>query len=193
MDQSLDHDRVARAMAGDRVAMDALWRGHRSLAAAVLMAHLPRNADLQDLLQDVAMKMVSQIHSLKCPAAFRPWLRTVARNVAVSAGRGRRVRSCQTALPEVELADPRYAEDKAQEPVRERLDRLLEIVGSLHVDYREPLLMRCVQGLSQAAIAAALDLPVTTVETRLARARRLLRGEMTRPTEATPDSGVIRR
>ena len=43
---------------------------------------------------------------------------------------------------------------------------------------REPLLLRCVRGLSYQQISTILELPVTTIETRLARARRMLREEM---------------
>ena len=44
--------------------------------------------------------------------------------------------------------------------------------------YREPLLLRCVRALSYQQISEVLDLPITTVETRLARARRMLREEV---------------
>ena len=56
--------------------------------------------------------------------------------------------------------------------------RLLERALGLPPEYREPLLLRCVRALSYQQISAILDLPVTTVETRLARARRMLREEI---------------
>lgn len=176
-DEPLDQHLVVRAMAGDRVALDHLWRSHRRWVAAILLAHLPRSAELEDALQEVAMRMTSQIGTLHAPASFRPWLRTVSRNVAVSAGRRQSVRDRHSALPERDFVDPSHERAQRQIGVQDRLTRLLEIVHGMHVDYREPLLMRCVDNMSQAAIAAALDLPVTTVETRLARARRFLRRE----------------
>ena len=51
----------------------------------------------------------------------------------------------------------------------------MDLVRDLHPDYSEPLLMRCVHGMTYQQIADALGVPVTTVETRLARARRQLR------------------
>jgi RNA polymerase sigma factor (sigma-70 family) len=173
MDLPLDRELVVRAMAGDRLALDQLWCTHRRFVAAVLMAYLPGSADLQDLLQDVAMKMVGQIHGLKSAGSFRPWLRTVARNLAMSHGRKQRIRGPHASLP-FDPIDPAHEDG----PIREQLEDMLKIVQGLHVDYREPLLMRSVQGMSQRAIAEALDLPVTTIETRLARARRLLRREL---------------
>lgn len=41
--------------------------------------------------------------------------------------------------------------------------------------YREPLLMKAVQGMSYREIGEVLGLPETTVETRIARGRRMLR------------------
>jgi len=83
---------VRRATAGDNSAAAVLWRDHRKWVAAVLLAHKPASAELEDLLQDVAVTMVANISSLRAPAAFRPWLRAIALNVARSAGRKHRVR-----------------------------------------------------------------------------------------------------
>lgn len=178
MELPLDGELVVRAMAGDRFALDGLWRAHRRFVAAVLLAYVPRTTDLEDLLQDVAMKFVGQIHTLKDPASFRPWLRTVARNLAMSHGRRQKVRSLPAPLSDADPVDPAHDQARRDGSIREQLADLLEIVGRMHVDYREPLLMRSVQAMSQRAIAEALDLPVTTIETRLARARRLLRKEL---------------
>ena len=61
---------------------------------------------------------------------------------------------------------------------RDAAQRLLAQVLSLPGEYREPLLLRCVRSLSYQQISLILDMPVTTVETRLARARRMLREEV---------------
>ena len=194
MEPPFDGELVVRAMAGDRFALDGLWRAHRRFAAAVLLAHQPRTADLEDLLQDVAMKFVAQIHTLKSPGSFRPWLRTVARNVAMSHGRRQKVRSPFTTLSDAEPVDPAHEQAVRDGSIRDQLEDLLRIVRGLHVDYREPLLMRSVQGLSQREIAEALDLPVTTIETRLARARRLLRRELSNvePAGSTEPTGGLK-
>jgi RNA polymerase sigma-70 factor (ECF subfamily) len=53
-----------------------------------------------------------------------------------------------------------------------------EHVLGLPPEYREPLLLRCLRGMSYRQIGEVLDLPVTTIETRLARARRMIRSEL---------------
>jgi RNA polymerase sigma factor (sigma-70 family) len=158
--------------------LEALWHEHRRWVATVLLAHKPREAELEDLLQEVAMTLVSRVHELRDPGALRPWLRAVAVNVARMDARRVNVRRA-TLRPlgdeHHELADP--AQDKQRRAAEASADAraALAAAQALPEELREPLLMRSVRGLSQKQIAAALGLPETTIETRLVRARRLLR------------------
>lgn len=161
------------ALAGDPEAIKNLWRRHRRWVAAILLAHKPRWADLDDLLQDVALSVVRKVGELRDPRAVRPWLRTVAINAAHAAGR-----SGQRRVRDVSLGD----EDRARGPVLahdsphlEEGRRLMELARRLPDGYREPLLLKAVHGLSYREIGRILGLPETTIETRIARGRRQLR------------------
>ena len=50
------------------MALDRLWKEHRRWLAVVLLAHMPREGELEDLLQEVALKVVAGIQSLEDPA-----------------------------------------------------------------------------------------------------------------------------
>ncbi|GAB4386488.1 MAG: hypothetical protein Kow0022_15640 [Phycisphaerales bacterium] len=164
---------VAEAVAGNRDALRALWRTHRAWVAAILLAHKPREAELEDLLQSVALTLVNRIGEVRDQRAFRPWLRTVATNVARASGRRqtieRKARRCLA-----EAARVRQAGACADEQSREGR-RVLELARALPDGYREPLLLRCVKGMSYREIAKVLELPESTIETRIARGRRMLR------------------
>ncbi len=162
-----------------------LWATHRRWVAAILLAHMPRDADLEDLLQEVAVRFVRGGAELKDPAAVRPWLRTVAINLARTAGRKKRVRQrlmpdyaaqVRTTSDETEAAnDPRSGHELLED------GRLaMSLARSLPEEYREPLLLRAVRGLSYRQIADILGVPITTIETRLTRARKMLRDEIER-------------
>src|ERR1044071_9877896 len=84
---SQSHGSVAAAIRGDADAVRDLWIENRRWVAAVLLAHKPRETDLEDLLQDVAMTFVRTIGRLRDEAMLRPWLRTVAINAARASGR----------------------------------------------------------------------------------------------------------
>lgn len=178
-----EHHDCERAMRGDPAATEALWIAHRGFVAAVLRAHAPRAAELDDLLQEVAVAMVRHLASLRSPSALRPWLRTIALHTARSAGR-RHANAAPRAAVDPDALPGRAAPTE----VHDRLETVLSTVDALPVELREPLLLRAVDGLSQRAIADALGIPETTVETRLARARRLLRRDA-RPTRRLRPSG----
>jgi RNA polymerase sigma-70 factor (ECF subfamily) len=172
---------VRLAMQGDTESMQRLWRDHRRWVAAIILAHKPREVELEDLLQEVALSMVQRMSELRDPAKFRPWLRAVAVNASRTAGRRattrRVVRSLR--LTDNEIPDTSNAAGQVSEA-----QRVLQLAQRLHPDYREPLLLRAVRGLSQKQIAETLGLPETTIETRLARARRMLREEVQFEAEA---------
>ncbi len=175
-----------------RAVLEALWHAHRRWVAAVLLAHKPREAELEDLLQEVAMTFVTHVHELRDPGALRPWLRTVALNAArMDARRVRLRRALLRPLKDehADLADPGRERRLRADDARAEAQAALQAAQSLPEELREPLLLRSVRGLSQKQIAALLDLPETTVETRLARARRQLREKLAppaRPSDARP-------
>lgn len=186
--QSPDEQLVQSARRGDREAQQELWRAHRRWVAAIILAHRPRTVEVEDLLQDVAVRFVSKIHTLRDDRAFRPWLRQIALNVCRGAARSTKslLRFAGPYRDDTDKVDP----GSISEPVSPDHDaphqlaqldaaqRLLEQALSLPMTYREPLLLRCVRALSYQQISEVLDLPITTVETRLARARRMLREEV---------------
>ena len=121
------------------------------------------------------MTLVRRIHDVRDPAKIRPWLRTVAINAARAAARKRKVRLRLTA-PNVDVEHESAPTDQGEsDALRDEANRALDAAQRLHPDYREPLLLRCVRGMSYRRIAQTLDLPVTTIETRwpAARARAL--------------------
>lgn len=185
-DVGSDDALVRAAIEGDESAQSALWRAHRQWLAAVLIAYKPRWTDLEDLMQDVAVKFASKIHTLRDPGAFRPWVRRMAINVArESARRGTAADEDGRAMQRVTytdafgetLADPSGMEADDISGAREEAKGLLAHALTLPPEFREPLIMRCVHGMGCEQIAAILELPLTTVETRLSRARRMLREE----------------
>jgi RNA polymerase sigma-70 factor (ECF subfamily) len=175
----------------DPEALEALWQSHRRWVAAILLAHMPREADVEDLLQEVAVRLVQHIDEIQGPESLRPWLRTVAINVARTQGRRQRIR--RAAFPRLsEDPIPRMpAPETGPGEEQDRARLALELSRNLPDEYREPLLLRAVRGLSYRQIADILSVPITTVETRLVRARRMLREQIEMQTgEGSPSEGA---
>jgi RNA polymerase sigma-70 factor, ECF subfamily len=202
LEGSVKHNRndVAAAIRGDAEAVRALWQENRRWVAAVILAHKPREADLEDLLQEVAMAFVKMVGKLRDETMLRPWLRTVAINAARAAGRdARRRRRGMTwkvgaaqiggkvaGAPEdntgAELVDADSPDLRVDR--HEQGGRLTQLAAQLPDGYREPLILKAVRGLSYRQIGELMGLPETTVETRIARGRRMLRELAMREAEA---------
>ncbi|MCA9289953.1 MAG: sigma-70 family RNA polymerase sigma factor [Phycisphaerales bacterium] len=181
---------TAAAIAGDPDALHRLWARHRRWVAAILLAHKPSFVELDDLLQEVAMVMVRRVHELRDPASLRGWLRVVAVNAARAAARSAKCRLSPERLhgqaepPDGVRIDPTALDDTS---------RIMAHIAELPEAYREPLVLRALQDLSYRQISETLDLPESTIQTRIARARRMLREAVERddPTDRTTDRQVI--
>jgi len=179
-------DIVLAAMQGDDEARSALWQANRRWLAAVLLSHKPREIEVEDLMQDVAIKFVSKLDTLRDPKAFQPWLRQIAINAARESARStRREREeRKTFDPETaERTNRSHRSDLEEAEMRDEAADLLRYAQSLPTEFREPVLLRCVKGMSCKQIAQLLGLPITTIETRLSRGRKMLRNEWLAKTE----------
>ena len=168
---------------------EALWLENRRWIAACLLAHLPRGVELDDLLQDVALRVMRKIDELKDQDALKPWLRRVAINTAMEAGR-RVARNASDELGDVH--DPRPASAARQSDSRSELAHVLRLVRRLAPEYSEPLLLKTLRGLSQREIAQVLETTEEAIESRLARARKKLREASRRSSQvaAAPHTGT---
>lgn len=198
---------IEAAITGQRSAQTALWSAHRRWLAAILIAHKPAWVDLEDLMQEVAVKFVSRVHTLRDPASFRPWLRRIAINAAREAARGpREIASGHGGDSEDRHSGEEFGRrdgrltsfeacSSAEMPppdnvtLREEAGGILAHALTLPVEFREPLILRSVHGIGCKQIAEILGLPVTTIETRLTRARRMLREEWLARTSADREAG----
>ena len=135
-----------------------------------------------DLVEDVAQQVWTQawerLDSLKDARRLRSWLYTIARNAAIDASVARRRRANGSVGFEQVRED--CSDERTRGPVRwaigsEMQQPLLRAIEALPAIYREPFALRHLEDWNYARIGEVLGLPVETVETRLVRARRLLR------------------
>ncbi|MCH8823167.1 MAG: sigma-70 family RNA polymerase sigma factor [Planctomycetes bacterium] len=180
---------VAAAMTGDRKAMESLWQEHRRWIAAVLLVHKTQEDHLDDLLQDVAMTLVSKIDTLRETGNIRAWLRTVAVNAARASARRGRSRPRPSSLEYEAEADSIEANMGGQ--IDEEATRLMGLSKQLPETYREPLMLRAIHGMRGKHIAQILGLTEATVETRIARARKMLRKLAENPIMSEPSPSVV--
>lgn len=165
--------RVERARRGDREAFGDLYRRYARLVHGVLLTRLPPS-EVPDLVQEVFLLALRKLGTLSDGAAFGAWVATLARRAAADHYRaaGRRLE------PAVPPGEPRgaVAHDPPAAPAMtvEGL-AILQALGRLPEAYRETLVLRLVEGMSGAEIAAVTGLTEGSVRVNLVRGMKRLR------------------
>jgi len=166
---------VTEAQQGSRSAADQLVREHDGWVRGVIYGVTGRFDQVDDVAQQVWAQVWERLGSLKDPQRLKSWLYSVARNAAIDAGQARR-RKQTAGLERVAEVCEQHGDGPVTAAIGDETQReLLRAVAGLPALYREPFVLRHLEDWSYAEIGALLGLPVETVETRLVRARRLLR------------------
>jgi len=152
---------VRRARRGDPLAQEALVREVMPAIAPVCGAIALDGGD--DAMQEALIVMLRRLDTLREPAALRQWARRIAAREAVRVARQRAPvlphDALAAATPPVELPD-----------VATDLD-VREALRGLAPEQRAVLVLRDLEGLSEADVARILALPAGTVKSRLHRSR----------------------
>lgn len=124
----------------------------------------------QDLVQETYLRALGSLHTYRGDAPVRAWLLRVARNVCADHVRRReRQRRLLDRVRPLPL--------DAVSPAPTSIDGLLD---ALSPDRREAFVLTQLLGLSYEEAAVALDCPIGTVRSRVARARAELAAEVRR-------------
>ncbi len=161
------HIRLKRAARGDEAAFAAVYEKHHQALYRYCRSILRHDEDAQDALQNTMAKAFAALQTEKREIELKPWLFRIAHNEAISILRRRR----ETAeLPDVPALSP--LEDRVLE--REEL-RILQLdLADLPERQRAALVLRELNGLSHAEIAAVLEITPANVKQTIFEARTSL-------------------
>jgi RNA polymerase sigma-70 factor (ECF subfamily) len=178
----VDPDRalVEAAAGGSREAFDELVRRHQAAIITLARVLTVGRGDPEDLAQDVFVRAWRNLRSFRGESTFRTWLHRVAINV-IRTSQSRQGRLMRLFVSRDRDEDP-PEQPSGDEPVdtalarRQVIDRAL---ATLPDDLRVAVTLRDLQGMDYKEIAAALDVPIGTVESRIFRARQKLKPLLT--------------
>jgi RNA polymerase sigma-70 factor (ECF subfamily) len=122
--------------------------------------------DAEDLSQEVLIKGMREIGGLRTGGQFKPWIFRIARNLCIDTLRRRKVG--QQVLVKVQ-------ERQMETPDKQDFGFLEKAIGLLPEKFRLPLMLYYFQDLSSDTVAQTLKISAAGVNSRLSRARRLLR------------------
>jgi RNA polymerase sigma-70 factor (ECF subfamily) len=162
---SEDDGLVRAAAAGDRAAFGELYVRYARMVHGILLARVPPE-QANDLVQDVFLSAMRQLRGLRTVVAFRGWLAAIARNRAMDYFR--------QARPRVPLEENRKYESGARDTGLDALE-VLDLIRHLPEAYREPLILRLVEGMTGPEIARRTGLTADSVRVNLCRGMKMLR------------------
>ncbi len=180
MPQAEERELIRRAQSGDTGAYEELLHAHQQRVFAVVGGILRRREDVEDVVQQVFIKVYVSIRQFDLRSAFSTWIYKIAVNECYDYLRKKRVRRL---VYEADLSEEQVRQLEVFDAGRgvappadalqraEMRDLAGQLLGELQEEDRHMLVLKEVEGLSVEEIGEALGINVNTVKVRMFRAR----------------------
>ena len=183
-----ESDFVARAKSGDTSAFTELVARYERKIFRLARHITQSDEDAEDVLQESFLKAYEHLGEFQGNSKFYTWIVRIAVNEALMKLRKRKTDRTVSLDESIDLGEEPVVREIAvwednpeqrysQQELREILDRAID---SLRPAFRTVFVLRDVEDLSTEETAAALNLSVPAVKSRLLRARLQLRERLTR-------------
>lgn len=168
-DARTDLDIIAAINGGDTAAFEVLYLRYRDWVVSLSFRFTGDSEAALDVLQETFLYLLKKFPGFRLTANLKTFLYPAVRNLSITARRkAARFQATEADLAQIEQAS---APDAGYGETRD----LAAVMASLSEEHREALLLRFVDGLSLAEIAAAAEVPLGTVKSRLHHALQALR------------------
>jgi RNA polymerase sigma-70 factor (ECF subfamily) len=172
---------MLRVRDGDRAAFDLLMERYRKPLVNVIARTIGRDADAEDLAQDVFVRVYRSAPRYEPTAKFSTWLYTIARRVCLNHARAQTFRRWFSLGGDDDQDDPPHdpPDPRAPDPMidmerRELKQVVAQAVASLPERLRFAVVLRRYEELSYDEIAQILGCSVTAAKLRVHRANAIL-------------------
>jgi RNA polymerase sigma-70 factor (ECF subfamily) len=190
IDRTHDRQLIARLQAGDDSAVQDLADRYGSRIYQLALRHMKNREDAEEVAQDVLMKVYRKVGAFRGDAALSSWIYRITFNTAMSRLRTSRLARAaeqerERALAVETASNPaarsaRQPADWSRMPdesllrlqLREAVTAAIEELPEI---YREPVVLRDIQGLSTEEASSRLRVKDQTLKSRLHRGRLMLR------------------
>ena len=193
-----DREYVERVLAGEPEVFEQLVRKYNRLGGAIAYGVLSDFHLAEDVVQDAFIRAFEALDSLKEPSRFRAWFAGIVKRRSIDVLRQRKNPRIRAASLEAGGADageggslgstvssdsrrPEQSPDDSQLDAAvhaERRRQVLECISGLDENDRIIVSLKHMDGLSYREIAELMETSVSAVESRLFRARRVLRKKL---------------
>jgi RNA polymerase sigma-70 factor (ECF subfamily) len=186
----VEQDVIERARAGDGAAFNDMVLAYRKRIMGTISRLIGRPEDVEDVAQEVFVRLYYSLDQLRTPEVFEPWLYRLTVNAAYDylrrAKRRNESRMADLSEQQVMMADflasgRRAGDDRQKGQVREFVDALFQHVSD---EDRLLLTLKEVEGLSLKELEKIYRVNENALKVRLFRARqRVLKAHKTATTD----------
>jgi RNA polymerase sigma factor (sigma-70 family) len=173
-----DGELATLSIAGRQAAFAEIMRRYRQPVFRLARACTGEPDEALDLVQETFVAAHHALARYDVQRSMKAWLSTIAINKCRDWGRKRTVRRFFSfAVSEDGQADAVIDDGPATDTTvadRQELDRVTRAIATLPMNLKEVLVLRTIEGLSQAETAEVLGVSQKAIETRLYRARARL-------------------
>jgi RNA polymerase sigma-70 factor (ECF subfamily) len=172
-DDSAERDLVERCRAGEPDAFERIVARYHEDVARVACRLLGQPHDVDDIVQDVFLRVLQKIGTFRADARFSTWLIAITVNCCRSHRRWQALR--RRVLRGLWSSRRENEHQQSSERTSGIVGSLRDAVARMPAAYREPIVLRYFEELSIAEIAEILGISTAAVEARLSRGRRRLK------------------
>jgi RNA polymerase sigma-70 factor (ECF subfamily) len=184
-----DERAITRFLAGDVAGFELIVRRYSAMVFSIA-ARMLGPSEAEDVVQETFLRAYRGLERFRGESTLKTWLLAIALN-RIRARRGWLARLREHFVPNT----PRQGEDDGddlffsnvpdpnlspeEEAVqRDRRRRLRSAMAALPQEFRTAVILRDLEGMSYQEIADALEVPVGTVRSRIARGRTILKEQL---------------
>jgi RNA polymerase sigma-70 factor (ECF subfamily) len=174
---------IERSRSGDTEAFEGLMAKYANLVGSIAYNIVGDVHVAGDITQDTFLKVYRNIGNLEDPRRFKGWLCMIARTTCVDFLRKERVKPASLEKiaedgvePQGEVLGAVFKQTSTE--VEELREKVLHVVNGLPRIYQQIILLRHLRKMTYREMSDFLGLPVATIESRLYRARLMLKDKL---------------
>ncbi len=180
-DDSQYQNLIKEAIEGNKIALEKVIKKEQKNIWLTLFYLKKDPLEIQDIMQDILIKISKKITQLKNPILFKSWLNQIVVNSFCDYFRKKKKAIVTTDIDNntlLNLKDNDYSNPQNKLLNRE-LDRVLKTtIVNLPDIYKIPITLRELSGLSYSEISKITSTTVGTVKSRISRARTMIKDEL---------------
>lgn len=171
-----DEEIASKVQRGDTESFGILVERYEPKLMRYARKFLSDTEDMKDVLQNVFLKVYSNIQSFDTKRKFSPWIYRIAHNEFVNTLKKRknerlRIFDLDTFLPYQTSSETADGEANG----KDLKSTLNDCLDQIDTKYREPLVLYYFEEMNYKEIAEVLHIPVSTVGVRMMRGKKILK------------------